>query len=116
MTVETDQTEDLDPETEVEAAYAIAVGMLLLFPQGVLRGWVLSRLWAWFLVPIGVPRISWAIGAGIVMMVRLLVAGRRATKSDLDDITVDKTLADVTDGVAFTLGVFGVAAVFALFL
>lgn len=42
-----------------------------IFLVAVLRGWVLTFLWGWFVVPFGVPQIgiAWSIGlAGLVGM------------------------------------------------
>lgn len=37
----------------------------------ILRGWVLSTLWAWFLVPIGAPAIGIATALGISVIIGL---------------------------------------------
>lgn len=41
----------------------------LLFASAVLRGWVLSWLWLWFIVPLGAPDIgvAWAVGISVLM-------------------------------------------------
>lgn len=43
----------------------------LIFVGVVLRGWALSTLWAWFLVPIGVPAIGIATALGISVIIGL---------------------------------------------
>lgn len=38
----------------------------------VVRGWVLSMLWGWFIAPLGVPEITIASAIGISLVVALL--------------------------------------------
>lgn len=54
-----------------------AVGLLVLLGLlmvvgSVIRGFVLSTLWSWFIVPIGGPEISIPIAIGISIIVGLL--------------------------------------------
>lgn len=54
------------------------------------EGWVLSWLWFWFLVPMGLPVVSWAQAYGIAIFGWLAVTSTKSkpeTKSDpLDDV------------------------------
>ena len=38
----------------------------------IFRGWVLTILWDWFIVPLGVPHIGIATALGIVIIVNML--------------------------------------------
>lgn len=40
----------------------------------IVRGWVLSTLWAWFLVPIGAPEIGIATALGISVIIGLFTS------------------------------------------
>ncbi len=42
-------------------------------PLGLLRGWVLSVLWRWFLVPLGLPGLGVAQAWGIATIIAMLV-------------------------------------------
>ena len=49
---------------------ACLVLMLFGIPFSILAGgWAVSILWAWFLVPLGLPPISWATAAGLKLLV-----------------------------------------------
>ncbi len=48
---------------------AIIIGIILL---SILRGFVLSYLWQWFVVPLGVPDITVVHAIGISMLVAFL--------------------------------------------
>ena len=65
----------------------------LLFVVGVVadifRGFVLSKFWAWFLVPLGVLNISLAHAVGIVFFASLFSNSRGDEKTD------DETLFNV---------------------
>lgn len=51
------------------------VAVLLLIPIGILlKGFVISQLWAWFFVPFGLPSISLAHSYGIVILVGLFTS------------------------------------------
>ena len=59
------------------------VGLAIIFGLApVLRGYVLHELWAWFLVPLGLPIIGKAHAYGIAIL--LWLATTAGTKSQLD--------------------------------
>lgn len=60
-------------KTAVQLA-ALVVLLLLSVLQIVYTGWVITKLWLWFMVPLGVPAIgiAHAIGLGILIS---LIAG-----------------------------------------
>jgi hypothetical protein len=47
---------------------------LLSIPATILQGYVVSQLWLWFIVPLGVVNISVAHGIGIALIVSYLTA------------------------------------------
>lgn len=61
---------------------------VLIASIAVLRGWVLSILWAWFLVPMGLPPISIPYAIGISLVFGML-AKDSYSKSDDDDTRED---------------------------
>jgi membrane protein implicated in regulation of membrane protease activity len=50
----------------------VVLGLMLVVLNVIYSGWVLSLLWLWFIVPLGVASINvpWAIG--LLLIVRLL--------------------------------------------
>ncbi len=67
----------------------IAVGCLLVLitiPVGCLmRGFVLAKLWYWFLVPFGLPAISLAHAYGLAVTVALFHGLSSSSKSEGSD-------------------------------
>ena len=57
---------------------AFEFGFLLL----AFRGFVLSRLWLWFIVPLGIPliSISWAIGIAVMATMFIPISNKPAEK------------------------------------
>lgn len=54
-------------------AFVAGLGILVfLVLASVVRGFVLSIMWSWFLVPLGVPAISIPLAIGISMLVAML--------------------------------------------
>jgi hypothetical protein len=76
--------------------------LLLLFAvlSVTYRGWVLTMLWSWFLVPLGVPAISTATALGIVLIVAILTT-HATNKTDKTESKDPWELAAVASGVAF---------------
>lgn len=48
----------------------IILGLVLMFPLMLWRGFVFGKLWAWYLLPIGAPPISLWQGLGIWLIVK----------------------------------------------
>ena len=68
----------MDDKTEIEKNFFAEMGKLgLLFVLTVMKGAVLMVMWQWFVVPLGVVRISmpWAIG---LMVLGGLVDNRKS--------------------------------------
>jgi hypothetical protein len=74
--------------SDEEKAVVMTVGciiMLLATPfTAVLNGWVLSVLWAWFLVPLGVPAINVVTAIGVALVVAYMTYQLQTGKSDPD--------------------------------
>ena len=45
---------------------------LLIIPVGLYRGWVLSLLWVWFIVPLGAPEIGVIHAWGLAMAIQFM--------------------------------------------
>jgi len=58
----------------METLIAIMFMLIIIIPIGLYRGWVLTILWMWFIVPLGVPEIGIAHAWGISMIIGMLTA------------------------------------------
>ncbi len=56
------------------------ISTLLTLPFAAWYGFVLSKLWAWFIVPLGVPRLVLWQAAGIYLLARFLTTDTNAQK------------------------------------
>jgi hypothetical protein len=65
----------------VEISIAFVV-LIAVFPIVVLRGFVLSRLWGWFIVPLGLPSIGIAQACGIALILGFLSYSKSTTTKD----------------------------------
>lgn len=55
------------------AAPVVALFYLVMLPLVLLEGWVLTKLWAWFVVPVfGLPSLGILAAAGIALVAGLL--------------------------------------------
>lgn len=54
---------------------------VVIVPLALLRGWVLSLLWGWFIVPLGVPAVGVVHAIGIAFVVGMFTS---AAKVDSD--------------------------------
>lgn len=60
----------------------VILSLVALVGLSILRGFVLSILWGWFLVPLGIPDIGVAWAIGIAATLGMLVAGPSAGSKD----------------------------------
>lgn len=81
------------------------LGLLYVVALIVLRAWCITKMWLWFVVPLGVPAIGIAGAIGLVMTVSVALA--------LDRLPSNKT---VFQGVVGTLVATGFAWCVHLFL
>lgn len=70
-------------EKKNEGCAPIIVGLVALPFTIALRGWAISYLWLWFVVPLGVVPIGIAHACGISVIVAVLAT--RVAKSDPDE-------------------------------
>lgn len=80
---------------EVLIGFGFAIGIVTLI--AVLRGFVTSYLWYWFLVPFGLPAITVSHAIGLALLVGMFT---QAQKSDTDKMDLDDALK-----VLFTHGI-----------
>ena len=83
----------------------------------ILRGWILTVLWGWFIVPLGVPSISIATALGIVIIIDMLVH-RPDTSETKTKVTTMTELLGIVFSKAFLspLITLGLAAIVASFV
>lgn len=82
-----------------------ALFALLLIPVMALwGGFVVSTLWAWFLVPLGVKSVGWAGGYGISLVFSYLMSGiALKLKSDESWTWLHAVIANFIVGALFLL-------------
>ena len=91
------------------------IGSVLSIGTLILTGIVLSVLWRWFIVPLGVPAIGKSHGVGIVTIVMLLVfvvveKPRERTRSEFNDYLTRSIALEVIS--AITALIIGAVAHF----
>ena len=68
-----------------ETPLTLLAGLLLVFPANFTQAWVLKKMWAWFIVPLGVATIGVSQAYGIVATVSVVLLAQivnSAKKSD----------------------------------
>ena len=77
-----------------ETGCMAAIGLALALPAIVaLRGWVLSVMWSWFMVPIGVAEIGVAHACGVSTIVAMLTYRKHKDDDDTDHARRNLALA-----------------------
>lgn len=70
----------------------IPVALVMLVPVALWRGYVLSILWGWFIVPtFGAPALSLVMAIGLAIVVGMFTASIPSKKKDDED---DKALSN----------------------
>jgi hypothetical protein len=59
-------------ETEKDSGFYALLSLIMALPLAAWKGWILVKLWVWFLVPLGVPGINIWHAAGIASMLSWL--------------------------------------------
>lgn len=76
-------------EEKNESGLGCFLGLVLLGllgPAAIWRGYILSVLWSWFVVPtFDIPRLSVAVAIGISLVVTMLIGDNGKGDSDEDD-------------------------------
>lgn len=63
----------MTPAAEPERTFGhLALLIAAMLPSWPLNAWILAKLWAWFLVPLGVPAVGMAHGYGIWVLLGFL--------------------------------------------
>ena len=89
----------------------VALGIVL----SVLRGFVLSQLWGWFLVPLGATAINIPLAIGIALIVGLLTHQTNDCQQYDEELAV-KLAKSIGSGLVGPLAVWGIAAIVTMFL
>jgi hypothetical protein len=87
------------------ALIAVLFFAVYMVVASILRGWVLSILWAWFVVPFGCPHIDIAHAIGISMVVSFLTY--QHIESDSDKSGLEQTIALCVSGLLQSLFALG---------
>jgi hypothetical protein len=72
----------------VAALLALAVILPFAVTAIVLRGWVLTYLWLWFIVPFGAPVLTIPMAIGLTLLVNYLSGAIKITKDEKPIIDV----------------------------
>ena len=70
-------------------AFIIGIPIIFLYTTFTL-GFVFSTMWGWFIVPLGVPELSWLHAYGICLMFFLLNIKSSIHKSDNKEVDYGK--------------------------
>lgn len=65
----------------------IIIGCVVGIPIYLFQGFVLTKLWFWFVVPVGLPNINFIEAVGIVMIVDFLTSQYIPKNNDEDRIS-----------------------------
>lgn len=91
--------------------------VVILVLSTVLGGWVMSILWAWFVVPtLGLPAISIVEAIGLTMAIRVLVNGYGSTSNKKYDDLSDLIANMVTVLFGMPLMLLGIGYIIHLFM
>jgi hypothetical protein len=61
-----------DDEDNTDLGLYALVSVLVALPLAAWKGWVLVKLWAWFVLPLGAPMINMWHAAGLAMLLSWL--------------------------------------------
>lgn len=86
------------------AFLGLATGVALsLAAVAAMRGWVLTKLWAWFIVPFGAPALSIPYAIGLALIVTYLTSRTSITKTAPTEIDWTKAFVEIVVGPLLTL-------------
>lgn len=100
-----EEDEVIMEEDKTSAILAIFVGLV---PLTILRGFVLTKFWMWFVEPFGVPSITIAHGIGLIYMMNYF--GAKKPKDD------ENVWGQVFFTLTYTLMAWGMGAIVHLFM
>lgn len=96
-----------DEEKEIVGCLG-AIGMLSIIPiTAIVRGYILSIIWSWFMVPLGIIPIGIAHAIGISVTVSFLTSHLAA--EDKEKSTTTKVVTKMFSGVLVSLMALGIA-------
>jgi hypothetical protein len=88
--------------------FVFVVAMVAGIASVILDGWVLTRLWYWFVVPLGVRPLGVAQAIGLAVIVRWLTGYETPTKKDTGELILTLSLRPLI--------VLGIGALIAWFM
>lgn len=81
---------------------------LLLMPLSIVwKGFVLTKLWAWFVVPLGLPEIGIANAYGICLLLVLFTVTK---KPDSENVTMERFASSAFFALFLPLATWGLGA------
>lgn len=92
----------------------IASTILLTSVSAIFRGFVLTKLWVWFVVPFGVMQISLIHGIGISIIIGFLTYQQNAASGgnkDRDDTAAMVMVSTFIEGIMYVAFAWGIGAV-----
>lgn len=96
------------------ATLLIILGIIpLIFCLAVLRGWALSILWSWFMVPLGLPTLGIAHAIGFAMTVAFLT---HQDSTKVDDRETKEVGLQIAVQVGSCLGSLGIGWIITQFM
>jgi hypothetical protein len=87
---------------------AILGGVVLFIAGLLLRGWVLSVLWGWFVTPLGTPPITIPIALGLSLLISMFT---QEVKREKEAITVA-----LVSSIVISLLSLGIGAIYHAFM
>ena len=91
-------------ETLVYIAILLLGGVGLFILGSILRGWVLSILWGWFVVPVfSLPNLTVVQAIGISLIIGFLTYQSDAKSNDTDDDRKSKARVTITLSIVYPL-------------
>lgn len=66
------------PKSDETRRPAIVLALVVMLPLGLYRGYVVHRLWNWFVAPLGAPEIGVAQAWGLVWLASLMTQQAQA--------------------------------------
>ena len=85
----------------------------------ILRGWVLSILWGWFVVPLGVPALSIPMAIGIAVTISFLIFNPNDRDNKMDFSTksgIDEAVSKMVNAILYPFIALGIGWIVTFFL
>lgn len=96
-------------DTKALSCIGLVAGLILGVIFGsIISGWVLAKLWLWFLVPLGAPVITMVQAIGFALVFGLLTSGLERRKPDKSDGMTSAFISALVDATLTPLMYLGI--------